>query len=68
MICTTLLTFILLKYATAEHCPCGWKVPETGEVYTHRIFEDFSKAPDIESILTDDKAKPLLDDWMIYDF
>lgn len=68
MICSTLLSLILFKYVTAEHCSCGWKDPETNEVYTHRIFQDFSKAPDIDHILSDAKAKPLLDDWMIYDF
>lgn len=36
--------------------------------YTHRLIEDFSKYPDINNILKDEKAKHLTDNWMFYDF
>lgn len=78
MLSTTILTLALLKYVTAathghpspDHCPCGWKDEENGRVYTHRIVEDFSHAPDIDNLLHEakGKAKPLMDSWMIYDF
>ena len=70
MLCSSIFTLVLFKYvvAAAEHCSCGWKDEETGLVYTHRIFEDFSKYPNVKNLLKDDKAKQFTNDWMIYDF
>ena len=68
MLCSALLTLVLLKYAVGEDCPCGWKVEDTGDVYTHRIFNDFSRSPDVQHVLSDEKAKPMMEDWMVYDF
>lgn len=71
MICSAFITLILLKLIAAEDCPCGWKVEETDEVYTHRILEDFSTFPDAQNLLQEDASKAsatILKDWMIYDF
>lgn len=68
MICSTLLVATFVRYAMGDNCPCGWKVEETGDVYTHKIFEDFSNSPNIEHMLSDNNANSFLKDWMIYDF
>ena len=71
MICSALITLILLRWVTAWDCPCGWKVKETGEVYTHRIFEDFATLPDNHNLVqnhANNTSAAFPNDWMIYDF
>lgn len=40
----------------------------TDTTYTHRLAYDFSQYPDIENMLSDGRAKPFVQDWMIYDY
>lgn len=56
--------------AADDSCPCGWRDNDSGRVYTHRIFQDFSQYPDVRNLLheANGKAKPLMDEWLIYDF
>lgn len=46
-------------------CPCGWRT-ETGEMYTHRIYNNFKEYPDVTvDILTDPQAKPFTEEFLI---
>jgi hypothetical protein len=46
-------------------CPCGWRA-ETGEMYTHRIYNNFKEYPDVTvDILTDPQAKPFTEEFLI---
>ena len=46
-------------------CPCGWRT-ESGETYTHRIYNNFKEYSDVTGdILTDPKAKPFTDEFLI---
>ena len=66
MILTVLLSILHLALAAqAPLCPCGWKLA-TGEQYTHRIYKDFSRFSDVtRNIVTDRKAKPFTDEFLI---
>jgi hypothetical protein len=46
-------------------CPCGWRT-ETGEMYTHRIYNNFKEYPDVTvDILTDPQAKSFTEEFLI---
>lgn len=62
----TLISFFHLALAgPSPTCPCGWQL-KTGEHYTHRIYYDFDRFPDVtKDILTNPKAKPLTNAFLI---
>ena len=62
----TLLSILHLAQAGGPPiCPCGWRT-ETGEMYTHRIYNNFKEYPDVTvDILTDPQAKPFTEEFVI---
>lgn len=52
----------------AEDCPCGWEARETGDVFTHKLFYDFSTWLDTADLLKDRPAHDFSRHWMIYDY
>ena len=62
----TLLSILHLAQAGGPPiCPCGWRT-ETGEMYTHRIYNNFKEYPDVTvDILTDPQAKPFTEEFLI---
>ena len=38
-----LLSFILIPSNASKLCPCGWKLRDSNEHFTHRLLNDFGK-------------------------
>lgn len=51
-----------------EDCPCGWKVQETGDVFTHKLVHDFSTWPNTADLLQNRSANDFSKHWMVYDY
>jgi hypothetical protein len=39
----TLLSLLLIPSNASKPCPCGWKLRNGNQHFTHRLFNDFSK-------------------------
>lgn len=50
----------------SKNC-CAWRL-DNHIIYTDRIFDDFSRYPQVSDVLFNPNARQLTSEWLIYDF
>ena len=60
-----LLLLFLTSITNAATCQCGWRMKDSAELFTHRIFSDFQQYPDAKSLPDNPNASAFSTRWWI---